>query len=202
MIVITGFEPFGKYKINPAWELASRIDGLQIQKHQIRAIKMPVSFKKIIKMVPEIILKYKPTIFLGLGLAAGRIGLTIERVAINIMDSREPDNDGYQPIDEAIISDAPAAYFSNMPIKKIIKKLRLEGIPIAVSNSAGTHACNTLMFVALHTIKKKGIDAYAGFIHLPLLPEQDIKAKTPTMSLDIMIKGIKQALDVAIKDRL
>jgi len=167
---------------------------------EIIAEKLPVAFKRVISILPELISKHNPQIFIGLGLSGGRPAIMVERVAINIMDSEKPDNDGYKPEDELIIEDGPVAYFATIPVKRIIRRLRREGIPAFISNSAGTYVCNTVMYLSLHLMTKKDPKGMAGFIHLPYLPEQVLNKPQPSMSLDMMIKAIKLAIEESVKE--
>ena len=77
-----------------------------------------------------------------------------ERVAINVDDARIPDNEGNQPVGTPIFADGDTAYFSSLPIKAMVQKMREAGIPAAVSNTAGTYVCNHL---------KQGLDMFYGF---------------------------------------
>lgn len=198
-ILITGFEPYRKYKLNPSWEVAKTLNGQSIDGEQILSRRVPVSYRKVIKEIPKIIDETRPKIFLGLGLASTKPNITVERVAINIMDSEKPDNDGFKPTDEPIVPNGPAAYFATIPVKLIISELRRNGIPAMISNSAGTFVCNTLMYIALHHIKERQYNTLAGFIHLPALPIQVLDKSQPSMSLDLMVKGIKIAIHVSLK---
>lgn len=85
---------------------------------------------------------HQPSYVITVGQAAGRTGISPERVAINVDDFRIPDNGGNQPIDEPIYEDGPAAYFTTLPIKAITRKLQENGVPCQVSNTAGTFVCN------------------------------------------------------------
>ncbi|KPU63510.1 pyrrolidone-carboxylate peptidase [Thermococcus sp. EP1] len=196
-VLITGFEPFGGEKINPSWEavkdLPEKIDGVKVLKKEL-----PVSFKGVKEKLPQIINKTMPDIVILTGQAGGRTNITIERVAINIMDSKKEDNDGYKPEDEPIFKEAPAAYFSTLPIKRIVKALRNNKIPATISNSAGTYVCNTAMYVALHHIAINNLNIKAGFIHVPYIPEQVLEKPQPSMSLEM----IRRALEIAIKESI
>lgn len=59
-----------------------------------------------------------------IGQAGGRSAISVERIAINIDDARISDNDGKKPIDEKIRRDGENAYFSNLPIKKIVEEIK------------------------------------------------------------------------------
>ncbi|AMM54500.1 pyroglutamyl-peptidase I [Pyrococcus kukulkanii] len=196
-VLVTGFEPFGNEKINPSWEavklLPDEIEGATVVKKLL-----PVTFNGVRRILPELILKEKPDVVISTGLAGGRPTITVERVAINIMDSTMPDNEGYKPEDEPIFEDAPTAYFSTLPIKKIVRALRENGIPALVSNTAGTYVCNTAMFTALHTIAKHKLNAKAGFIHVPYSHEQALDKPRPSMALETIARAIEIAIRVSL----
>lgn len=195
-VLITGFDPFGGEKINPAWEavkgLPDKIEGMDIVKLQI-----PTIFKKSGKKLFENIDAVKPDVVICVGQAGGRYEFCLERVAINIEDGRIPDNEGYQPIDTIIYEDGKNAYFTRLPIKAIVEEVKKEGIPAAVSNTAGTYVCNHIMYSLLYYLDKKGLNnVRGGFIHVPYIPEQVVdKKNTPYMELSRMTK----ALEIAIK---
>jgi pyroglutamyl-peptidase len=196
-VLVTGFEPFGGEKINPSWEavkeLPEKIGNAEIIKHQL-----PVSFKGVREKLPKIIEDVRPDVVVLTGQAGGRVNITVERVAINVMDARMEDNEGYKPEDEPIFEDAPAAYFATIPVKRIVNALRENKIPAMVSNSAGTYVCNTAMYTALHYIAINGLEAKAGFIHVPYIPEQVLEKPQPSMSLEM----IRKAIEIAIKESI
>ncbi|WP_175059339.1 pyroglutamyl-peptidase I [Thermococcus sp. 2319x1] len=197
-VLVTGFEPFGGEKINPSWEavkgLPEKIENAEIIKHQL-----PVSFRGVKEKLLKIIEDVKPDVVILTGQAGGRVNITVERVAINVMDARMEDNEGYKPEDEPIFEDAPAAYFATIPVKRIVKALRENKIPSMVSNSAGTYVCNTAMYTALHYIAVNGLEAKAGFIHVPYIPEQVLEKPQPSMSLEMIRKAIEIAIRESIK---
>ena len=194
-VLITGFDPFGGEKINPAWEavraLPDNIDGIEVVKLQI-----PTVFKKSAKKLFENIDSVKPDVVICVGQAGGRYEFSVERVAINVDDGRIPDNDGYQPVDSSVFEDGENAYFSTLPIKAIVEEVKKAGIPAAVSNTAGTYVCNHIMYSLLYYLNKNNLNIKGGFIHVPFIPEQVIEKKnTPYMELT----RITKALEISIK---
>lgn len=194
-VLITGFDPFGGEKINPAWEavkaLPDNIDGIEVVKLQI-----PTVFKKSAKKLFENIDSVKPDVVICVGQAGGRYEFSVERVAINIDDGRIPDNDGYQPVDSPVFEDGENAYFSTLPIKAIAEEVKKVGIPSAVSNTAGTYVCNHIMYSLLYYLNKNNLNIKGGFIHVPFIPEQVVEKKnTPYMELT----RITKALEISIK---
>ncbi|MCG4735123.1 pyroglutamyl-peptidase I, partial [Casaltella massiliensis] len=67
--------------------------------------------------------KHNPDIVISVGQAGGRFDITPERVAINLDDFRIKDNEGNQVVDETIQIDGQPAYFSNLPIKGMVKHM-------------------------------------------------------------------------------
>lgn len=194
-VLITGFDPFGGEKINPAWEavkaLPDNIDGIEAVKLQI-----PTVFKKSAKKLFENIDSVKPDVVICVGQAGGRYEFSVERVAINVDDGRIPDNDGYQPVDSPVFEDGENAYFSTLPIKAIVEEVKKVGIPSAVSNTAGTYVCNHIMYSLLYYLNKNNLNIKGGFIHVPFIPEQVVEKKnTPYMELT----RITKALEISIK---
>lgn len=198
-VLITGFEPFGGEKINPAWEavkaLPDTIAGAEIIKMEI-----PTVFSKSVPAVEAGIRKHQPDVVISVGQAGGRSCITVEQVAINLADARIADNAGEQPVDESVQPDGPAAYFATIPAKEIVKNVRAHGIPCHISYTAGTYVCNYVMYRVLHLAAAGYPGIRAGFIHVPFAAEQavDKPAGTPFMPLETIAKGLEYAIEAAV----
>ena len=200
-ILLTGFEPFGGESINPAQEAVQLVKD-EIKGAQIVKCYVPVVFGKAIDTVHEALKKENPDAVLLIGQAGGRYEITPERIAINCDDGRIPDNEGNQPVDQPIRADGPAAYFSTLPIKKMVQYIKAANVPAAVSNTAGTYVCNHLMYGVLYYLDKEFPNTIGGFMHVPYLHEQVMnKKETASLSKDDVVKGIEAALE-AIVDHL
>lgn len=195
-VLITGFEPFGGDSINPALEAVKRLEEVAIDGGVIVTCHVPVTRYDSINAVIEAIEAYQPECVITVGQAAGRAAITPERIAINVDDFRIPDNGGNQPIDEPIVTEGPDAYFTTLPIKRIVQTLQDKGIPCQVSNSAGTFVCNHLFYGVQHYLNNKPVRH--GFVHIPLLPEQNPTGDQPTMALDTIVEGLRLVAQVAI----
>ncbi|HDM8139638.1 TPA: pyroglutamyl-peptidase I [Vibrio harveyi] len=195
-VLITGFDPFGGESINPALEAVKRLNGRKLDGGEVVMCQVPVTRYESIEAVIESIELHQPDIVITVGQAAGRTAITPERVAINVDDFRIPDNGGHQPIDEPVIPGGPDAYFTTLPIKAITRALQQENIPCQVSNTAGTFVCNHLFYGVQHYLRDKSVRH--GFVHIPLLPEQDSSGNQPTMSLDVIVEGLARLAQVAI----
>ena len=202
-ILVTGFDPFGGEKINPALETIKRLPDT-ILGAQIIKLEIPTVVGKSLAKIKEAVEKENPDVVLSIGQAGGRSEITVERVGINIDDCRIPDNEGNQPIDEPVIKGGPAAYFVTVPIKAIVENIKAHNIPASISNTAGTFICNHVCYGVAHLAAQRtaaGKPMKSGFIHIPFLPEQVIgkPALTPSMSLETIVSGITHALEAIVK---
>ncbi len=197
-ILVTGFDPFGGEKVNPALEAVKSLPS-EIHGAEIHWVGIPTVFYRSAEVLEAEIERYQPDAVLCIGQAGGRASLTPERVAINQDDARIPDNQGNQPIDTPIRLDGQAAYFSTLPIKAMVQAIKEEGLPATVSNTAGTFVCNHLMYQALYLADKKFPHMRAGFMHIPYMTEQVInKPNTASMSLTDIVRGIQVAIGAIV----
>ncbi len=197
-ILLTGFDPFGGESINPSWEAVRLFDGRRIGGHRIIARQLPTEFAGSLRALKAAVREITPVMLLGVGQAGGRAQLSIERVAINVQDARIPDNAGVQPVDEPVIADGPAAYFSTLPIKAMLAALQAKGLPAEISQTAGTYVCNHIAYAMLHLAsKRRGVRA--GFIHIPYLPEQAAHLRgVASMATTDVVCALEIALRTAI----
>jgi pyroglutamyl-peptidase len=167
---LTGFEPFAGSSLNPSQEIVNKIAKLNIPGIEIITAILPVVFgessEKLLKLISEV----KPDVVISLGQAEGRTQLTPERVAVNLDDARIADKSGKILIDQPIVSGAPAAYFSTLPVKEIVDAITVLGVPATQSFSAGTFVCNHIFYHLQHSLN--GTNIRSGFIHVPLMREQ------------------------------
>lgn len=198
-ILLIGFEPFGGDKVNPGQELCLALDGKRIAGHRIRSLVLPTAFDAALTSLAQELERAPPTLALAVGLAGGRTGLTLERVAINLIDARIADNHGAQPIDVPVIAGAPDAYFSDLPLKAMRRAMQARGVPTELSLSAGTYVCNAVFFALRHLAATRWPGLRSGFMHLPCLPAQAVALSgTPSMSLDALCAGTLAALEAAL----
>ena len=205
-VLLTGFEPFGGAQVNPSWLAVKRLHGRVIQGHRIVARRLPVVFARSLPALQRQLKKVKPALVICVGLADRRREITPERVAVNLDDARIADNAGRKPVDKRIVPGGPAAYWSTLPVKAIVRALRQRGIPARVSHSAGTYVCNHVFYGLMHELARSGNPVRAGFIHVPLLPPQATHQRgsgraepgTPGISLESMVEG----LAVAVRESL
>ena len=189
-VLLTGFEPFGKASQNPSAEIVKEISGANI----ITAV-LSVTYAQSAHQLLALIDQHKPDVVICLGQAEGRKEVTPERVAINLDDARLADNEGVLRTDSEIVVGGPSAYFSTLPVKKIVEAIKEAGVPASVSFSAGTFLCNHVFYLAQH--KLAGTNVRSGFVHVPLMDSQATEFPgLPTMALAQMVKAVRTMLEV------
>ena len=196
-ILLTAFDPFGGDAFNAAQyavENCSAPEGLEIHKFIV-----PTVFGLAAEKVAGEIERLRPDVIISVGEGSSRHMVTPERIGINVMDARIPDNAGRQPVDEKIAQDGPDAYFSMLPIKEMVGRMTAAGFAAEVSNSAGTFVCNSLMYGVLHYVNTHfACGEYrpiAGFIHVPAdrpqLAEDGKEIPVPLTSAEAIGEALK-----------
>ncbi len=197
VVLVTGFDPFGGDRLNPSWEVAQALHGRDIGGHQVVAGQLPTEFGRSLPALQALLQAHQPRLVVCCGQAGGRAAISLERVAINVQDARIADNAGARPIDEPVVSDtqAPAAYFTTLPIKAMRRALLQAGIPAEVSQTAGTFVCNHVFYGLMHLLAQGGPPGVrGGFIHLPWLPGQG----APAMPLAQAVTALHAAIACAL----
>ncbi|WP_122939144.1 pyroglutamyl-peptidase I [Brachybacterium sp. EE-P12] len=169
-VLLSGFAPFDGAELNESWEaVRESVPALVARGVDAEAVELPVEFGAGSALLAEAVRALRPSLVVAVGLAAGRSAITPERVAINLRDARIPDNAGASPVDEPVVPGAPVGRFSTLPIKAMVAALAADGVPAAVSQTAGTYVCNDVFYALQHLLATEpaleGIRG--GFVHVP-----------------------------------
>ena len=193
-VLITGFEPYWDYPVNSSWVVAEKVATRGAVGIDIVIEQVPVSFSRVHVALCEAVEKHSPDMLIMLGQSGGSDKVKLERVALNMMDSKLPDNDGYIPNEEPINIETPTALFTNTPIKSLRAAIEEQGISVKISNSCGLYVCNRLYYEALMLCKKCHMKSI--FIHLPFYEGQpSAKPNKPSMPLNDMVKAIQTIIE-------
>jgi pyroglutamyl-peptidase len=194
-LLLTGFGPFHTHPTNPTGEVVELLDGSSIAGWEIKGRILPVVFDEVYSTFKKLIEDEKPDAVIMTGLAWSREVVSLERVAINCLDSVRKDNSGKEVHDQKVSPDGENAYFSTLPLREMKLTLEQLKIPCEISNTAGTYVCNQIMYLCLEYCQKNGLEAPAGFIHLP--PDRTLKTdsqweiKDLSLALSELIKVLK-----------
>jgi pyroglutamyl-peptidase len=195
-VLVTGFDPFGGSRTNPSWHAVHALNGRLVAGRLVIGAEIPTVFDVSLQRLAELMEEHQPELVVCTGQAAGRSAISLERIAINVNDARIPDNAGAKPIDTPVIPDAPAGYFTKLPIKAMLQALLEEAVNAEVSQTAGTFVCNHVFFGLMHLLAQpRWQHVRGGLIHLPWLPEQG----QPSMRLDEIVRGLEISIRCALQ---
>ena len=195
--MITGFEPFGGSTLNPSQVVVQAIQSAAIPLlgTQLYTALLPVDTRRIASVLDALWAKHEPDIVIHFGESAKADRLTLERVAVNLLDFDTPDNAGQVLTDQPIDPHGPAARFATLPIRELADKLAQENIQCARSLSAGAYLCNQTLYLSLGHAQQRGGRA-VGFVHVPSLPEQVAmgQRRAPSMPREQLLEQIQRLI--------
>lgn len=200
-MLLTGFDAFGADRltaqpVNPSWLAVQALHGGELAGHTVVAAQLPTVFATATMALLQQIKLHRPALVVCVGQAGGRAALSVERVAVNLVEAHIPDNAGDQPHDRHVMPGAPAAYFSTLPVVAIVRALHAAGLPAELSYSAGAFVCNHVFYGLMHALAQhpdlKAVRG--GFIHVPYLPSQGL----PNLPLTDTILGLRLAVACAL----
>jgi pyroglutamyl-peptidase len=206
-VLLTGFEPFADAPVNPSWDAVQMVGETWRGEAEVVVARLPVEFGRAAAEMLALVEAHAPDIVIAVGVAEGRTGLTVERIAVNLHDAPIPDNAGNQPVDEPVVPGADAALWSTLPVKQIVAAIRAGGLPASVSLTAGSFVCNHVFYALQHALR--GSDAASGFIHVPASPEMNLSPEVnlgaaaltmtvPTMTVGDIAAALTTALEVSV----
>lgn len=162
-LLLTGFEPFSDIKNNPSETLVNDLYQELLHRADIRAQKiiLPVDYQKADAVLKEIDWTKFDFIF-QFGVAAKRSRVSLERVALNWIESQLPDNSGTHISEKKIDSSLPEALFNPLMLADINRELNVKfKDAVEVSLSAGAYLCNFVYFKTLTQTSR------CLFVHIP-----------------------------------
>ena len=198
-ILITGFEAYGKRKKNATAEVIHQLSAQNIEvSGELYLETLPVVHVEAADKLSNLLQKHSPDIVICLGEAGGRSAISLEKIAINYLDYRMPDNAGNIITDRYISKEGPDAYFTALPVVSICKRLISSGIPAEVSFTAGAYLCNEVFYHLMNWADTQEKKVIAGFIHTPILPDVAAGMQRPIASMAPLT--IIEALQIVIEE--
>lgn len=194
-LLITGFDPFGDYTMNPSWEAVQALPDV-IGNLKLTKLMLPNIYGLEGRMVLEKAAEMQPDYILMTGMNSGSRRIILNAAALNLRDALLADNMGRQPWHEPVVAGAPAAYFSTIDVHRIYKKLRVEKLPVELGYSAGGYVCNDVFYTVLHHFADTEVKA--GFVHVPIMPRMvwdDSIARPLEETIEVLTRVIEEIED-------
>lgn len=196
VILVTGFEPFGGDVTNSSWEAVRKLDGKRFGNATVVIAQLPVVWGKAAKKLHALTKAHKPAAVISFG-QAGADPVLLETTAHNVRENI-PDNEKRMPQTLQIYSQAPPALNTGLPLSEIEARLRAAGIPVRLSQDAGTYLCNDIFYTLMYdpgTDDTKRIPR--GFVHVPPLDAKVRSAEGNTVIFDKIL--LQQTAEIIIR---
>lgn len=192
VILVTGFEPFGKSPINSSWEAVRQLNGLWVGKARVIAVELPVAWEQAGVQLRAAIDQYDPDLVVNVGQAGKSIELisSAHNVAGNITD-----NLGARPKNPLISMDGPSVYETILNLSEISRALEQANIPAVISASAGTYLCNFVSYHSYQYLAQIDPDTATLFVHVPSISSLDTVKDRQTLSQ--LVDALKIILNTA-----
>jgi pyroglutamyl-peptidase len=192
-LLVTAFEPFGGASLNSSLEVLRRLRAEPPADLELATAVLPVAWSHALDRLGDELARGAVDAVVALGQTnAGCVG--VERIAINLDDAKE-DNEGVTADAEPVDPTGPPAYWSTLPVREIVERLRTAGIPAVVSRDAGGYLCNHVFYGLMHLLARTGENAIGGFVHLPQLPEQVLSSGEPSLPLETSLRAAEVVLE-------
>lgn len=187
-LLVSGFDAWGDLEENPSWLAVDAATPNLPPDWEIRKVRLPVSWDQAFE---QLLASWSDDVGASIAFGVAPIqGVALEQIAINL--SEGSDVDGRQPPSKEVIPDAPAAYWSTLPIDPLHTALTDAGLPTVRSAHAGTFLCNALFYQMVHHALWTKPEAPCGFIHLSNLRHPE------AVSLDDLTQAVTVCAETVV----
>ena len=179
-VVISGFDRYDGIDVNPSFEVPRALaeqglgistdidDPLSDVSVIIHTVGLPISFTDSWPELKRMLDAVRPDIVIATGLKRSARGIALERCATNLMDAANPEDAA--PRRTPIDPEGPAAYWTRLPLRSILRDFTVEDIPATLSSDAGTYVCNSLFYRLMHWNASQE-RVLSGFVSFPKVVE-------------------------------
>lgn len=200
-ILLTGFEAFGELSANPTARAVRRLArDPDCREAGMRTGVLPVDREASPARLARLLQRHRPEALVLCGVAVGRRELCFERTAVNVWRDLGTRSHG-----RPIHGRGPDGLFATAPLEASVRALRRGG-PAGVSESAGTYACNLVLYEALRWRREGSpwggpAPRWCAFIHVPATPGCGAPAGSPLLPAEQVENGLR-ALVLELAARL
>lgn len=167
-ILVTGFSVFHDVADNPTETLVRSLEAdafVPARRCDLTYCVLDVDYAGLPASLAALDATGNWDVAIHFGVSARASGFVLERTARNGIGPR-PDVRGFVPPTRQIELAGPEELPSSLPLSAIETALRVDGLPVSWSDSAGDYLCNFLFYSALRRLTHSGRPGMAGFIHV------------------------------------
>jgi pyroglutamyl-peptidase len=189
VVLVTGFEPFNAFTVNPSQLIAESLNGEHIEGAVVVGIVLPVDFTTSIDIIMAAITEYDPVLVISIGLENRSSVIHVEKYGWNL----KRETTSWQ-IPHVLHPGGPLIEAASLDERLIVSAIRNVGIPATQSCFPGMYVCNAVLYETLDFIKEHNYSTIAGFMHIPNLVYQNPDG----LELDVMISAVSIAIECSI----
>jgi len=193
VVLVTGFEPFQNYTVNPSGLIAEALNGSSIAGASVVGIVLPVDYNESIEIAVRAITLYHPILVISCGLNPRSHDIRVEKIGVNL--KRYQKENGRLSFPRRINASGPFLRISSLPMVEIARATRNANISVQLSFFAGMYVCNGLFYQLLGYAHGHDSSPEVGFIHVPLLDSQDPQGMPLEKMVDAVTISIQVSLD-------
>lgn len=194
--VVTGFDPFGEHAENPSRLIVRRLAVEGIAGLDLVTSELPTVFAAAEAEIRRLLDAHRPDLLLSIGVASSRTVISVERVGLNLDDTALPDNSGIATEARPIVAGGPLALAATLPVLAMRAAIGRLGLPVEVSNHAGTYVCNHVLYTALHHAAARAYATRIGFLHVPQIIGPTARS---ALGLDDLVAATRAGIAAAIE---
>lgn len=204
-IFLTGFGPFPGILRNATAELVPRLAATVRERWpslNVLAEVLPTEWRGAPARVVEVLRSHSPMLVLHFGAAREAQGFEIECHGRNRC-RLIADNVGVVPAVDRLVDEGADSHASNLPVERIVARLKGLGLPARVSDDAGGYVCNALFYHSLRHVAAACPGTLTGFVHVPACLsganfDGGIPPATCPLTWEQAVEGAVEIIDVVL----
>lgn len=180
VVVLTGFGPFPGVLENPSPKVARAAAARladQDPSLEVCVQELPTCFDEawasLEPTLDQLWAEGRLAAVVCLGVSGASRCVEVERVAVNFRRGGAPDAAGrrLEGLGGPILAHGPDAFFSRLPVERVVAELQAQELPVVASGSAGDYLCNEVFYRLMAWTQARGFGGRAGFVHIPHVPQ-------------------------------
>jgi len=198
-ILLTGFDAFAGRGVNPSWEAARQLDGVEAGPARIGVLRVPVVWRESVATIARELEREPADALIIGGLAFGRAAISVEAIAHAIGDVPwQADNADRALSAERSDGDeaGPDALLATAPVRAIAAAINAAGIPAHVSWDGGAYVSNATLYGALRYARDRGLRLPTTYLHVPCTPEMATGTATASLPLELIVSAFRIGCEV------
>lgn len=192
VVLVTGFEPFQNYSVNPSGLIAEALNGSTVAGASVVGVVLPVEYNKSVDIAVHAIQQYQPVLVISCGLNPRAHDIHVEKIGVNFKRYQKENRWSFP---QRIDTSGPFLRISSIRTGDVVRAMQNANITAQQSYYAGMYVCNSLFYQLLGYAHRQNDSITVGFIHVPLLSSQDPQG----MPLETMVNAVKLAIQTGLQ---